>query len=172
MKLPFPGWHCMLLALALSSLAPAALASPKYLRVAGSSFVPRDSSTTIQYQTAGCVSRASGTTWISYPVQLPSGSRVVAMRLYYYDNRPSDDLTIAFTAYNMQGAFEDKALFSNGTTSSGYGTVDRAMDVVIDNANWGYQINVLLSASTAGLRLCGARLTVLPPDPIFKDGFE
>jgi hypothetical protein len=100
-----PGYAGALLAVVLACGTSIASAEPfSYLRVAGSSFVPRDGSTKLAYGAAGCVLLASGAPWIVYPVQLPTGSRIVSMRVYYYDVAPNTWLTAALTRYNGSAA--------------------------------------------------------------------
>jgi hypothetical protein len=166
-----PGYAGALLAVVLACGTSIASAEPfSYLRVAGSSFVPRDGSTKLAYGAAGCVLLASGAPWIVYPVQLPTGSRIVSMRVYYYDVAPNTWLTAALTRYNGSGGITDEVFFDVADNSSGYSTHDRAMDLRINNQESATQILVSFSDAMPSLRLCGVRLTI--DDMFFKDSFE
>lgn len=98
--------------------APAASLPLAYLRVAGSVFRPRNSSTGwADSGQGGSIYAASGSSSVVFnaPVFLPQGSIVDHIRMYYYDNSSSDCYGW-FTIYDLDGEIVDEwAAVSSGT---------------------------------------------------------
>lgn len=132
--------------------------SDQYLFVAGSAFTPRSSAQTVTYPGSGCTfSDAAVTT----DVQLPSGTEVLGVRLYYYDMASVGSVGVFFTNYNGSGSTSD-LITGTSTLESGYSSeyFSAPASVFIDNANGSY---VLTATMPAGLRFCGARLFISQP---------
>jgi hypothetical protein len=134
------------------SLAPTGTSST-YLFVAGSAFTPRSSAQTVSYPGAGCTYSNDA---VTTDVQLPNGSSVFGVRLYYYDLNTTGGVGLFFTNYDGAGEFVD--LLNQGSTlESGYSSEYFALPepAVIDNAGGSY---VLSSTMSPNLRFCGARI--------------
>ncbi len=161
-----------LLATALLAGATGASAqSFSYLNVAGSSFVPRDSGTTATYRSAGCISRATGTDWFVYPLQLPQGSRIKYVRVYYNDSSAAANLTASLTRYDGAGSFVDEVIF-NTDGSSGFGSsLSPEVSVIVDNLSYATQLLLSFQDSSPTLQFCGMRVAYFS-DRIFVDGFD
>jgi hypothetical protein len=132
--------------------------SDQYLFIAGSAFTPRTSAQTVTYPGSGCTfSDAAVTT----DVQLPSGTSVLGVRLYYYDMATTGGVGIFFTNYNGAGATSD-LITATSTMESGYSSefFGAPASVIIDNSSGSY---VLTATMAPGLRFCGARLFLSQP---------
>lgn len=141
------------------SLTPAAPgATNAYLRVAGSSFLPRDSDTTVTYASSGCV-RVGGTQhFLAADLQLPQGATILYVRTYFYNQGVSGNMTTFLTSYDGQGAFTDYTSFAT-STSAGYDSIlSPAINQVVDNTGLAYVVNATVSADNANLRFCGIRV--------------
>lgn len=132
--------------------------SDQYLFIAGSAFTPRSSAQTVTYPGSGCTfSDAAVTT----DVQLPSGTEVLGVRLYYYDMASVGSVGVFFTNYNGTGSSDD-LITGASTQESGYSSefFSAPASVFIDNISGSY---VLTATMAAGLRFCGARLFLSQP---------
>lgn len=139
-------------------LGAAPAGSNQYLFVAGSAFTPRSSAQTVSYPGSGCTfSDAAVTT----DVQLPSGTEVLGVRLYYYDMATAGSVGIFFTNYNGAGGTSD-LITGSSTLESGYSSefFSPPASVFIDNTSGSY---VLTATMAAGQRFCGARLFIAQP---------
>ena len=95
-------------------------------------------------------------------LDLPNGSRIDYIRLYYYDTN-SLDSRLFLTSYNASGAFTDHgSADSSGTGGYGY-AVSGFIDHVVDTASRAYVLNWLPRRSGATMRLCGARIAYRLP---------
>lgn len=174
-----PRYFCTLLTAGGAALLLAAAATPvaaqgtsfTYFNVAGSSFVPRGNGPATVYQSAGCVSRASLGDFIVYPLQLPDGSQIKYVRVYYRDTSATD-LSVALTRYDGIGGFFDETVFNNTGISSGFGsTLSPELDIVVDNLNQARQLLVNFGEASAALQFCGIRVAYFS-DVLFRDGFQ
>lgn len=161
----------LLAAALLAGTAGASAQSFDYLNVAGSSFVPREGGTTSTYHSAGCISRASGSQWFVYPLQLPAGSRIKYVRVYYNDTSTTANLTAALTRYDGSGINLDEVLFSTAA-SSGFGSyLSPETNVVVDNLGYATQLLLTFGESSPTLQFCGMRVAYYA-DRLFEDGFD
>jgi hypothetical protein len=132
--------------------------SDQYLFVAGSAFSPRTSTQTVSYPGAGCIFSDSA---VTTDVQLPSGTEVLGVRLYYYDMATLGNVNIFFTNYDGAGDGSD-LISGSSTLESGFSSefFSAPASVFIDNASGSY---VLIANMATGLRFCGARLFISQP---------
>lgn len=139
-------------------LAAAPSGSDQYVFVAGSAFTPRTSAQTVSYPGSGCTSSDAA---VTTDVQLPSGTEVLGVRLYYYDMAAAGSVGVFFTNYNGGGGTSD-LITGTSTLESGYSSEFFAApaSVFIDNISGSY---VLTATMDAGLRFCGARLFISQP---------
>lgn len=161
------------LLLLLGTAMPAAAqgSSFTYFNVAGSSFVPRGNTSAPVYQGGGCVARASLGDFLVYPLQLPTGSQIRYVRVYYNDTS-SADLTVALTRYDGIGGFVDETVFNNTGISSGYGsTLSPELNAVVDNLEQTRQLLVNFGEASATLQFCGIRVAYFS-DVIFRNGLQ
>jgi hypothetical protein len=145
-------------------------ATLSYLHVAGTALRPRDSSTNWFYGGSGCVYVEGALHNLNIDVQIPEGSLVEYLRIYYFDTNASDStawLTRYFEDPLDPGTltFQDIAVvFSDG--DSGYGTTvnDPAVAHEVDAYNNRYVLNWRPAVSGSSLQLCGLRIAYRLPD--------
>lgn len=134
------------------------LGTGQYLFIAGSAFNARSSTQTVSYPGAGCTSSSDA---VTTDVQLPSGTVVNGVRLYYYSNGASGNLGLFFTSYNGQGGLSDLVTGSS-TVNTGYSSdyFAAGSPITIDNASNSYVVTVTMNP---GQRFCGARVFLALP---------
>lgn len=190
---------CMLLGLLVASAAQTALAAPgdetgvlavpapgqveqpagttfAYLRIAGSTFLPFDSTTTYSYPGSGCISKTGGIdNRFAHKVVLPDGAVVRYLRLYFYDDS-ADQVTAFFTTYDGEGNFVEQTSVASANAVGGFdSTLSPLVDYeVIRSAS---SINVVANLGAQNdntLRFCGVRIAYDAPiiDRIFADDFD
>jgi hypothetical protein len=138
-----------------------------YVFVAGSSFTPRDSSTTWAYPGVGCINAASGNAIFSLALHLPQGSRIDYLRLYYHDSSANNS-SAWVTTYDAAGAFTDLTTVSSAG-NSGYGSnLSPLVEHVVNNASRAYTLNWQANQTGSSMQLCGMRVAYrVPLDQVF-----
>ena len=135
-----------------------------YLHVAGSALRPRNGD--VQWQSSGsggCVYLAS----MAYEVvnihaNIPEGSTVDYVRIYYYDVSASNS-TVWLTTYDDAGSYSDVASASSAG-DTGYGTTLSALvGHVVDNTNDSYLLNWRSNVEGGDMALCGIRVAYTLP---------
>lgn len=135
--------------------------------VPGPAFTPRSSSTIPSHDGfTGAVYFSSGTApMVDGPVDLPNGAYVLGMRVFYYDNDPSNDISVWFTRYygETSPSYEDLANFqSTGTPgwTSAWVDINHTIDLRDSSGNptfYAVPVRFVPSASV-NLKLKGVRL--------------
>lgn len=138
------------------TMAPAGGGS-QYLFLAGSAFTPRTSSQTVSYLGGGC-SFSNGA--ITTSLELPDGTSILGVRLFYYNSGSPGGVGLFFTQYDGAGGLND-LLTGTSTTNTGYASefFPTTSTTLIDNASQAY---VLTATMSANLRLCGMRVFYSP----------
>ncbi len=133
-----------------------------YAFYAGTTLKPRDSATTWEYGGNGCVSAAVGNDWFNVNLELPEGSRIDYLRIFFYDTSASDSWAW-ITSYDGAGNTDDMVdVNSNGT--GGYGTALSAfLGDVVDNSSYSYVLNWRANQTGSTMRLCGFRVAYRLP---------
>ena len=127
-------------------------ADDQYLFLAGSSFTPRLSSQTVTYHGAGCT---ASTAAVTTSLELPEGSVIHGVRLYYYNVEPAGSVMLFLTTYPGDGSSYDR-LQAVGSDTAGYVSEYFPMALLtVDNLN---RSHVLTGTMTASARLCGMRV--------------
>ncbi len=134
----------------------------RYVRVAGATLVPRDSTTSWDYSGAGCISASSGNDNFTIHLPIPNGSRIDYLRLYYYDTSANNS-TAWVTTYDGAGGVSDVTSVSS-TGSSGYGTtLSPYVGHVVDSINNSYVLNWRANQTGSTMRLCALRVAYRVP---------
>ena len=146
-------------------IAPTAPNAFDYYFLAGSSFSRRDSNTTYQYGSSGCIYTASGNSLFTIDVNMPDGVRVLGARFYYYDTSAADSIQFYLTDYTGLGAYRD--VLSGPSTDGGFGSVYVAMGASYDPYTVNqttYSLNAIaIGADKSTVQLCGVRVFYQPP---------
>lgn len=141
--------------------APASVLAPQavhYLFVAGSALTPRTSATTLNYPGSGCINASAA---VTTDLQLPNGSTLEGVRVYYYDDSPAGSVGLWVTKYNGLGSVSD---IINSTMPHAAGYADNYVAApaveLIDNFNHAYVLTALTDTDT---RICGFRVFYSTP---------
>lgn len=129
-----------------------------YLRIAGSSFVPRTASAPAEYVSAGCIRATAAGSIYAADVQLPAGVDVRYVRTYFYNNGTASSISTFFTEFDGAGGVTQHTTFPT-TTNTGYdSTLSPALAVTVDPGSKSYIMVVNIGAADPNLRFCGVRI--------------
>lgn len=148
-----------------------------FMRIAGSNFTPRDSTTTFSYFGGGCMQRNSnvGDSWFTTDIQVPDGSEIDFLRVYYYDADATYDINAELWAFDGAGGTTLIAE-ADSSDSPGYGSAGSDFfSHIVDTTNQSLVVVASIQGGVgANLGLCGVRLRFQAPpqDLIFSDDFE
>ncbi len=146
---------------ALESENPNAPTWNSSLRFLGSTLKPREND--VDYRTndfGGCVYATGGnslTVW-NLPLALPNGSKVEWLRMYYYDNDPSNVSIGWFTKYDLYGGLVQEWSIASSDGGNGYKDVLITPTQTIDYSAYSYVINWRPVGTGSNLQLCGFRI--------------
>lgn len=128
-----------------------------YLFLAGSAFTPRNSSQTVTYPGGGC---AYSDEALTTSLELPNSAVIEGVRLFYYSNSSTDNVTLFLTTYPGDGTAND-LLIGASTASSGYADqyFPVGSPVSIDNLSGSYVLTASIEPNT---RFCGMRVFYTP----------
>lgn len=151
----------------LDDLALFPNATAQYYHVPGSVLMPVDSSTTLAYDYMGCVhAKTGGANLLNAPLDIPGGSTLTGMRLYYVDSNASANVQAWITRYDIDGTDYDDIINIASSGSSGRGNVwgdaEPTMGV-LDTYSWSYVLNVRVNSASNTLQICGLRVMYYPP---------
>ncbi|MFZ0548451.1 MAG: hypothetical protein WAM60_23585 [Candidatus Promineifilaceae bacterium] len=134
-------------------------------RVTGATLKPRENDVSYTVDSNGsCVYVTAGdasTVW-NAPINLPNGSVVDTLRMYYYDTSGSNT-TAWFTKYDLYGAIVDEWSVSSSTSSGNSFNDSAQINETIDYSVYNYVINWRPIVSGSTIQLCGFRVFYTPP---------
>ncbi|MDX9953367.1 MAG: hypothetical protein RBT75_04695, partial [Anaerolineae bacterium] len=134
-----------------------------YEFIAGSTLRPRASALTwASNGGGGCIYAVANASYIfNVPLELPQGSRIDYLRIYFYDTDATSDSQAWVTYYDGAGGYVDLPT-SSGVPSSGnagYGTdLSAYMGHIVDNHNNAYVLNWRPNVVGNTMMLCGLRV--------------
>jgi hypothetical protein len=135
----------------------------RYFFAPGSALLPRDDDTTWEYGSYGCVYSSAGTDMFTMHLNLPEGSRIDYLRIYYRDTSGMDSIAY-ITAYDAEGGYTDlTSADSAGTGGYGY-RLSAFVGHVVDNQENTYALNWDPNENSSSMRLCGLRVAYRLPD--------
>ncbi|MGC8879154.1 MAG: hypothetical protein ACP5R2_08015 [Anaerolineae bacterium] len=133
-----------------------------YRHVAGSALRPRNSSSWNSSGNGGCIYAGVGSEVFNIHLEVPQGSRVDYLRIYYYDTSTNNSQAW-ITRYDDVGGYSDRTSVSS-SGSGGYGTtVSGYLGEVFDYANYSYVLNWRPNQSGSSMLLCGLRVAYRLP---------
>jgi len=136
-----------------------------YFHAAGSSLRPRDSSVDWANDgSGGCMYLASGdiSKIFNIHLEVPNGSRIEYLRLYYYDTSASNSYAWV-TRYDDEGDLED-VTFVASASNTGYGTtLSPYIEHIVDTTNYSYVLNWRPYVVGTTMQLCGLRVAYRLP---------
>ena len=139
-------------------------ANPSFLFVPGSAFLTVDSSQTWAYDYMGCIhATAGGDSLMNYSLQLPQGSRIVLLRVYYDDTNAGIDGHGWITIYPEGGeSYEDLVSVPTGG-NSGHGSNYGNLDHIVNNYYQNYVLVWRPNVASTNMQLCGMRVMYYRP---------
>jgi hypothetical protein len=149
-----------------AALAPAASewSGFYYILAAGSTLRTRNSAQDWANSTdGGCVYAVDTPGEVmNLHLDLPTGSRIDYLRIFYFDTSASDSQAWV-TTYNGAGGLTD-VLYVTSAGNAGYGTaLSNYVGHVVDNANNAYVLNWRPNVIGSTMRLCGLRVAYRLP---------
>jgi hypothetical protein len=123
-------------------------------------FTPYDSSTYYVYSTPGMRYITSGSPYMDAGVRLPSGARLILVRIYYYDGNASSRIHFVVFKNRMDVSpftYTTPVSVYSPTGSVGYGNSYVNVDQTIQNAQYWYHARWIQEAYGSSLRFSGAR---------------
>lgn len=134
-----------------------------YVFVAGSTLQPRASTTTwASSGGGGCIYAVADAGMFNVPLDLPQGSRIDYLRLYFYDTSASDSRAWV-TIYDGAGGYVD-VIGVNSSGTAGYGTTQSAyMGHIVNNSSNAYVLNWRPNVTGSTMMLCGLRVAYRLP---------
>jgi hypothetical protein len=151
------------LSAALAPNAPAA--SFSYYFVSGATLVARSSSDSYSYDGLGCVHVGTGGLVLNTDLQIPVGSEIKYLRLYYYDNNNPGFVTGYISKYPPSQSSADIVAVSSPASAStvpGY-VVSARITQTVDYEGNPYLLIGRPSVANSNLRICGLRVAYYAP---------
>jgi hypothetical protein len=134
-------------------------------RVTGAALKPRESDVSYSVDSNGsCTYVAAGdesTVW-NTPIQLPNGSVVDTLRIYYYDTSGSNT-TAWFTVYDLYGGIVEEWSVSSSTSGGNSFNDSAQINHTVDYSVYNYLLNWRPVVSGSTIQLCGFRVFYMPP---------
>jgi hypothetical protein len=150
-----------------AALAPTAPnASFSYYFVSGATLVARSSSDSYTYDALGCVHVGSNGLVLNTDMQIPVGSEIKYLRVYYDDKNNPGFITGYISKYPPSGSAMDVAAVSSpgsGTPGPGF-VVSARITQTVDYENYPYLLIGRPSVANSNLRICGLRVAYYAPD--------
>jgi hypothetical protein len=153
-----------------ATMAPLTASAFSYAHIAGSTFRPRDSATTWNYDGGGCVTLAAGTGAFVHKLLLPQDAAINYLRVYYNDASASD-ITAYITSYDNAGGTADLTSAASSGTPGYSEALSPLIAYSVDNASNALVVNVAFGAADPNLAFCGVRVAYTE-DRIFANAFE
>ena len=134
-----------------------------FLFVPGSVFLTVDSNQTWTYDYMGYIhNTADGNSLMNYPLQLPQGSRIVLLRVYYDDTNASVNGYGWITMYPEGGESYVDLVNVPTLGSSGHGSNYGDLDHIVNNYNQNYVLVWRANVASTNMQLCGIRVMYYP----------
>jgi hypothetical protein len=134
-----------------------------YYMVSGSAFKGKSSTTTYQYDTGGCIYSTSGNDQFVAELQIPNGSEIKYLRIYYRDTNASAFVT-GYITYINPGISSLDLVNVSSTGNGGYGyTTSSEITHTVDTSVHAY---ILIFWPTIGdntVEFCGMRVAYYAP---------
>ncbi len=135
-------------------------AADLWYRIAGATFMPRDSDMEYGYSGRGCMYRAAnvGDTQFYVDLQMPDGAIIDYLRVYYEDDSATHNARVELYSFDGQGGYTEIAS-ATGIGSPGYGSAGiGGFSHEVDNVNESLVVLAGLPSSNDTLAFCGVRL--------------
>ena len=137
-----------------------------YYKFIGTTFQPRESTSTYAYTSNGCMYQNGGTSFrFQAPLLIPEDSEIKYIRIYYLDTAATD-MTVWLTRYEPGQANLD-LLSVTSTGSGGYGTIlSSLITQTVDMGTYAYVLTWGTSVATSAIQICGVRVAYYAPPSV------
>lgn len=152
-------------------LAPTEAVTYEFMSIAATTLSPYNSSYSYDYSGAGCrYNDGPGTAYSDIDIQVPNGSIIDYLRVYYIDNDAVNDVDALLYEFDGGGSFRQIA-DARGSGTPGAGSAGSGLfHHMVDNANHSLVVRIANHGTDSSLAACRVRLRLQPA--IFGDGFE
>ena len=135
-----------------------------YYFAAGSSLHSADYTMRQDYQSGACIAAVdTGAQFFTLSLNLPQGSRIDYLRLYYYDTDAANNSVANIRKYDASGNYTEITSV-NSSGSGGYGTALGGLaNHVVDNASGAYVLNWWPIVTGSTMQLCALRVAYRLP---------
>ena len=134
----------------------------QYLRIAGSSFVPRHAVTDAIFAGAGCIRPSVAGAIFTADLQLPDGAVVNYVRTYYYNDGVSAGISTHLTDFDGLGGTVQHTDFTTSTSTGYASTLSPPVALTITPMTHSYSMVVVINSTSTNLRFCGVRIQYTP----------
>jgi hypothetical protein len=134
----------------------------RYLRIAGSNFVPRHAVTDAIFAGAGCIRASVAGAIFTADLQLPSGAVVNYVRTYYYNDGVSAGISTHLTDFDGTGGSVQHTDFTTSTGTGYASTLSPPVSLTITPMTHSYSMVVVINSTSTDLRFCGVRIQYTP----------
>lgn len=135
-----------------------------FYSVPGSAFISVEKSQGWAYDYMGCIHNTTdGLSLMNFNLQIPDGSRIVLLRVYYDDTLVSTDGSAWITRYPEGGTTFQDLVNVPTSGSAGHGSNYANLDYVVDTYSNSYVLNWRANATGIGMQLCGMRVMYYVP---------
>ena len=133
-----------------------------FYHIPGSALIPTHSDTKIVTDYMGCFHLSAGSSYsLNAILDIPNGSRIVQLRLFYHDIYGSIDSWIY--RFNDLGNSQELIAYVGSVANPGYTSNYTNIDHTVDNFNYSYVLMVRFNGMNEDIQVCGLRVTYWPP---------
>jgi hypothetical protein len=142
-----------------------AILGTEYLHVAGYAFKPFPSTTTYAVSDNGCAYTTSGS-YLFYEINLPVGSTITGLTLYYRDTHSAEDGSLRLHRYN-DGL--DEYLYTSSIIETEDGCAALAcsksvdLNIFVQPSNYSFALLWFQDVGGSTMQLCGFNLSYTTP---------
>ncbi|MCK9538932.1 hypothetical protein [Dokdonella sp.] len=140
------------------------LATDSYYFIPASAFNRIQSNTETTYVAGGCIRITGGFRFATTDMQIPTGSSIYGLRVYYKDTDASNMVRGWITTYDGNSVYDElvavESEVSVGHGSKYLGVTPRP---IVDNFAHAYSIDIGQTGSSASTAFCGARVFYSTP---------
>lgn len=138
-------------------------ATARFYHIPGSALTPVNSSTTLVYDSMGCIHTGAGSSsLLNAPLELASGDHIVLLRLYFNDASTATNVSGWITRYNEAGSDYEDLVAVTSSGNPGHSSNYADLDHVVDTYTWSYVLNARTNDASSDLQICGLRVMYYP----------
>jgi hypothetical protein len=145
-----------------SSKGPEQTLAFDYMHASGYAFKSFIEGTTYTNSAGGCLYTTAGASYLFSGVIIPDGSVIEYVRLYYKDTSEANDASLVMYQYG-EGSSTNLLSLSTVGSYPGVRTHSESVNILINNAVYGYGFEWAAPGNSDTTQICGYRITYTPP---------